>query len=135
VVAAWVATWQALVGPSYDDAIRGARRARRLRRLRRALSWPVRSGLGPPLAGRLRYALRGTPQHRVNASAAVLLLDAAEGSWNGVDPPLPALAKRSLVALGVAPAAARTDWGAAARAVAGAWDCWVLDGQRTAEPA
>jgi len=135
VVAAWVATWQALVGPSYDAAVRGARRARLRRRLRRAISWPTRSGLGPPLAERLRYALRGTPQHRVNASAAILLLAAAEEGWSGADPPLPALAKRSLAALGVAPAAAQTDWAAASRAVVGAWDCWVLDGQRTAESA
>jgi hypothetical protein len=134
VTAAWVATWRARVGPSYDDAVRGARRARLRRRLRRALSWPVRSGLGPPLAGRLRHALRGTPQHRVNASAAILLLAAVEG-WSGTGPPLPAPAKRSLEALGVAPPAALADWATAARAVVGAWDGWVLDGQRTAEPA
>ena len=135
VAAAWVTTWRAQVGPSYDDAVRGARRARLRRRLRRSLFWPTRSGLGPPLAGRLRYALSGTPQHRVNASAAILLLAAAEGGWGEADPPLPARAKRSLAALGVAPAAARTDWAAAARAVVGAWDRWVLDGQRTAESA
>jgi len=135
VVAAWVATWQALVGPSYDDAVRGARRARLRRRLRRALSWTTRSGLGPSLAGRLRYALCGTPQHRVNASAAVLLLAAAEEGWSGAGPPLPGLAKRSLAALGVAPVAERTDWAAASRAVVGAWDRWVLDGQRTVESA
>jgi hypothetical protein len=135
VAVAWVATWQARVGPSYDDAIRGARRARLRRRLRRALFWPTRSGLGPTLAGRVRYALRGTPQHRVNASAAILLLAAAKEGWSGADPPLPAQAKRSLAALGVVSAAARTDWTAAARAVVGAWDRWVLDGQRTAESA
>jgi hypothetical protein len=135
VAAAWVATWQARVGPSYDDAVRGARRARLRRRLRRALSWPTRSGLGPPLGERLRYALCGTPQHRVNASAAILLLAAAEEGWSGAGQPLTASAKRSLAALGVAPAAARTDWAAASRAVICAWDRWVLDGQRTAESA
>lgn len=135
VVAAWVATWQARVGPSYDDAIRGARRARLRRRLRRALSWPTRSGRGPSLAGRLRHGLGGTPQHRVNASAAILLLAATQEGLSGADPSLPVAAKRALAALGVAPAAARTDWAAAARAVAGAWDCWVLDGQRTVESA
>lgn len=135
VVAAWVASWQARVGPSYDDAIRGARRARLRRRLRRALFWPTRSGLGPTLAGRLRHALSGTPQHRANGSAAVLLLAAAEEGWSGAGPPLPAPAQRSLAALGVAPAEARADWAAAARAVVGAWDRWVLDGQRTAESA
>ncbi len=134
-VAAWVATWRTWVGPSYGDAVRSARRARLRRRLRRALSWPTRSGFGPPLGGRLRHALCGTPQHRANASAAVLLLAATEEGWSGADPPLPGRAKRSLAALGVAPAAALADWAAAARAVVGAWDCWVLDGQRTAEPA
>jgi hypothetical protein len=135
VAGAWVATWQARVGPSYDDAVRGARRARLRRRLRHSLSWPTRSGLGPSLAGRLRYALCGTPQHRVNAAAAILLLAAAEEGWSGTDPSLPARAKHSLAALGVVPAAARADWAAAARAVVCAWDCWVLDGQRTAESA
>jgi hypothetical protein len=135
VAAAWVATWRARVGPSYADAVRGAQRARLPRQLRRALSWPTRSGLGPPLAARLRYALRGTPQHRVNAAAAVLLLAAAETGWSGVDPPLPAGASHALAALGVVEAAALADWPAAARAVVVAWDRWVLDGQRTAEPA
>ena len=135
VAAAWVATWRARVGPSYAAAVRGARRARLRNRLRRAVSWPARSGLGPPFFQRVRHALGGTPQHRVNASAAVLLLAVAEEGWNGADAPLPSLAKRSLDALGVAPAAAATDWAAAARAVVGAWDCWVLDGQRTAGPA
>jgi hypothetical protein len=133
VAAAWVEAWQARVGPSYDDAVRSARRARLRRRLRRAFSWPTRSGLGPPLAGRLRHALSGTPQHRVNASAAVLLLAAAEEGWSGAGPPVPTLARRSLAALGVVPAAECADWAAAARAVAGAWDRWVLDGQRTVE--
>ncbi len=133
VVAAWVATWQWQAGAGYDAAVRGARRARLRRRLRRALSWPSRSGHGPSLAGRLRHALRGTPQHRVNASAAVLLVAAGEEDWSGTSPPLPAPAKRSLATLGVAPTVARTDWAAAARAVVGAWDRWVLDGQRTAE--
>jgi hypothetical protein len=135
VVAAWVAAWQARVGPTYGDAVRGARRARLRRRVRRAFSSQGRSGVGPPLAGRLRYALCGTPQHRVNASAAVLLLAAAEAGGSGVEPSLPALAKRSLAGLGVAPATAREEWATAARAVAGAWDRWVLDGQRTVEPA
>jgi hypothetical protein len=133
--AAWAATWRALTGPSYDDAVRAAARSRLRRRLRRALSWPTRSGVGPPLAGRLRHALGGTPQHRVNASAAVLLLAAAGPGWPDGDPPLPGTARRALARLGVAPAAARTDWVAAARAVTGAWDDWVLDGQRTTEPA
>jgi hypothetical protein len=135
VVTAWVATWQARVGPSYDAAVRGARRARLRRRLRRAFSRPAPSGLGPPFVERMRYAWRGTPQHRVNASAAILLLAAVEAGWSGGDSRLPALAERSLAMLGAAPARARAEWAAAARAVVGAWDRWVLDGQRTAEHA
>ena len=132
---AWVAVWRAWGGASYDDALRGARRARLRRRVRRAISWPTRSGLGPPLGARLRYALRGTPQHRVNASAAVLLLAAVTDGGSGADPPLPAAASRALAALGAAGADARSGWATAARAVVVAWDRWVLDGQRTAEPA
>jgi hypothetical protein len=131
---AWVAAWRAFGGASCDDALRGAKRSRLRRRLRRALSWPTRSGLGPHLAVRLRYALRGTPQHRVNAAAVVLLL-AAQEAGVGDAPPLPAAAARALAALGVPGAGARADWPAAARAVTVAWDRWVLDGQRTAESA
>jgi hypothetical protein len=132
--AAWVAAWRTWGGATCEDAVRGAQRARLRRRLRRALSWPARSGLGPPLAARLRYALRGTPQHRVNAAAAILLLAAGEGGA-GDEPALSATHLRSLARLGVPGAGARADWPAAARAVTVAWDRWVLDGQRTTEPA
>jgi len=132
-VAAWVAAWRWRIGPAYEDAVRAAGRARLGRRLRRALSWPARSGLGPPLSSRLRHALRGTPQHRVNAAAAVLLL-AADERGTTAEPRLPEPGVRALAALGVVEARARADWAGAARAVVRAWDRWVLDGQRTEEP-
>ena len=82
----------------------------------------------------MRHALRGTPQHRVNAAAAVLLLAASDPLARG-EPSLPDAATGALARLGVAADAARAGWPAAARAVVEAWDRWVLDGQRTAEPA
>jgi hypothetical protein len=133
-VSAWVAIWQERVGPSYEHAVRAARRSRLRRRLRRAVSWPARSGLGPPLLSRLLHAGRGTPQHRVNASAAVLLLAAAEPGWSESDPRLSAPALRALSLLGVGRTAVPADWVLAARVVVEAWDRWLLDGQRTAEP-
>ena len=133
-VAAWTALWRVRVGPSYEEVLRHARRARLRRRLRCALLWRARSGLGPALAGRMRHALRGTPQHRVNAAAAVLLLAASDPLARG-EPSLPDAATGALARLGVAADAARAGWPAAARAVVEAWDRWVLDGQRTAEPA
>jgi hypothetical protein len=130
--AAWTALWRSRVGPSYADALRHARRARLRRRLRRALMWSGRSGLGPSLADRMCHALRGTPQHRVNAAAAILLLAA---DADPAEPSLPAEVARSLATLGVVKGSARGGWPAAARTVVEAWDRWVLDGQRTAEPA
>jgi hypothetical protein len=130
----WASLWRSRVGPTYDDALRHARRARLRRRLRRALFWPDRSGLGPSALDRLWYALRGTPQHRVNAAAAVLLLAADAGAADGEEPSLPGPAARALAALGVVKASARTGWPEAAHAVTVAWDRWVLDGQRTEEP-
>jgi hypothetical protein len=81
----------------------------------------------------LRHALRGTPQHRVNAAAAVLLL-AADERGTTAEPRLPEPGVRALAALGVVEARARADWAEAARTVVRAWDRWVLDGQRTEEP-
>jgi hypothetical protein len=134
VVSAWTALWRELAGPGEDAIARAARRAPLRRRLRRALSWPTRSGSPPALGGRLRHALRGTPQHRVNASGAALLLAAAEAPWAGAVPPLPPSTGRALAALGVVGRRALGDWPAAAEAAGRAWDLWMLDGQRT-EPA
>jgi len=133
VVEAWAAVWRERVGPSLADALRSARRAPLRRRLRCALLWPARSGRGPSPASRLLHALRGTPQHRVNAAAAILLLRAAGAE--GGETAIPRDARRALAALGVVEPQALADWSRAARAVVCAWDRWVLDGQRTAEPA
>ena len=116
----------------YRSAAGFARRARLARRVRRALSSPARSGLSPSLAHRLRHALDGTPQHRVNAAAAVLLLAAVEGGVTGAPGALAPEAARALERLGLIGRSTRHDWPSAARAVLRSWDLWVLDGQRTA---
>jgi hypothetical protein len=110
-------------------ALRVAARAPIRRRARQALVAASRGGATAPLGARVRSALAGTPQHRVNASAAVLLLAAALSSGA---PALPVGALRALRALDVTPAA---DWDEARRDVVRAWDVWVLDGQRTAADA
>jgi len=121
-------------GSPYRAAVRLARRARLARRIRRSLFWHARSGAGPPLLGRLRHALDGTPQHRVNAAATVLLLAAVETRGQGApEPTLPSEAARALARLGVTDRGAEPDWARAGRAVVRAWDRWVLDGQRTGE--
>ena len=130
---AWSAVWWHHMGGDsahFDPwplAVATASRAPLRRRVRRALEPASRSGVVPPIGGRLRHLLAGTPQHRVNASATVLLMAAA---ISPAVPALPAGALRALRALGVS---AAHDWDAARRDVVRAWDLWVLDGQRTAD--
>ena len=107
----------------FARALRFAARARLRRRAREAVLFRSRSGHGPSLASRVRHAARGTPQHRVNAAAAVLLLDACSGGA------LSPSARSALAALGFPGAG---DWASASDHVTRAWDRWVLDGQRTA---
>ncbi len=132
-VSAWIATWQSQFGTSWAGVLRAARRARLRRRLRQALVWRPRSGRGPGPLARLLHATRGTPQHRVNAAAAVLLLSSESEAWSESGPRLSPGAARALAELGVVGARERADWTAAARAVVIAWDRWILDGQRTEE--
>jgi hypothetical protein len=134
-VSAWAAAWRSQVGSSYEDALRAARRARLRRRLRQAVFWPARSGQGPALVSRLAHLVRGTPQHRVNAAAAILLLAADEEEWTGASPRLSGGASRALATLGVVEAAQLADWMTTSRTVVLAWDRWILDGQRTEESA
>jgi hypothetical protein len=126
VVRCWCATWTLVFAgnerEAWDRAVRTAARAPLPRRLRRGIG---ATGAGSP-ARRLRLALAGTPQHRVNASAAVLLLAAAEAATTSA-PALPAGALRALRALGVSDAGA---WDEARRDVLRAWDDVVLGGQR-----
>jgi hypothetical protein len=106
-----------------------ARRARLRRRLRQALT-----GGGGNGAGRLSllaHSLTGTLQHRVHASAALLLLAADAGAAH----PLARPTALGLERLGVVPRSACSGWEEARRAVVFAWDRWLLDGQRTADPA
>lgn len=135
VVQAWTSVWLDLSGRAdpaaesdpYRRAVRWARRARLRRRLRQAAFFAGRAA-APPLSSRLARALHGTPQHRLNASATVLLLSAAQGPAGS--PAIGPSAARALARLGVAGSA--RGWPDAARAVVRAWDAWVLDGQRTA---
>jgi len=133
----WLLRPQAMVvgdDSPYRAAVRLARRARLARRIRRSLFWHARSGQGPPLFDRWMHALDGTPQHRVNAAAAVLLLAAVETRGRGaLEPALPAEAARALARLGVTGRGGAPDWARAGRTVLRAWDHWVLDGQRTGD--
>jgi hypothetical protein len=130
---AWSAVWWHHEGGTSERfdpwplATETASRAPLRRRVRRALEPASRSGVTPPIGGRLRHLLAGTPQHRVNASASVLLIAAAVSPSA---PALPAGALRALRSLGVSDA---RDWEQARAQVVRAWDLWVLDGQRTAE--
>ena len=153
---AWVTLWRDRVaavtgarpGPAADRdpyaiAHHAARRASLRRRARQALTFSARSGAGPGLIERLRFWRRGTPQHRLGASAAVMLIRAvteaaATGSPvvepgaripPGADPA--ALWRAALARLGVV-----AHPGVAAEAeleLVRCWDRWVLDGQRSAE--
>ncbi len=131
-VGAWrprSAAWRAGAGEDpYRQAVAFASRARARRRLRHALSFRARSGQGPPALDRWRYAVRGTPQHRLNATAAVLVLAAAESEPPRLTPP----ASRALITLGVVGRELAHDWERATVAAVRLWDRWVLDGQRTA---
>lgn len=132
-VQAWCAVWWILQGDGprepWARALRVASRAPVRRRARQALLAASRGGATSPLGTRVRAALAGTPQHRVNGSATVLLLAAALSPGT---PALPVGALRALAALDVT---AASDWNEVRRDVVRAWDLWVLDGQRTAEDA
>lgn len=125
VVRAWCAVWWLLGEETRRDpwqrALAVGSRAPLRRRVRRAWAGPA----SVPLAERLLHLLAGTPQHRVNASAAVLLLAAASSSGT---PALPVGALRALRTLGVSDA---PGWDTARAEIVRAWDLGVLDGQRT----
>jgi len=73
----WWLRWSERAAPGVDaarfesTARRAASRARLRRRLRMALRPELAAA--PPLARRLEFALAGTPQHRLNASAGAFL--------------------------------------------------------------
>jgi hypothetical protein len=147
----WVRTWSALEHPdvpampdiagadpfafAQTRALAAGRRGRMRRRVREALLYSARSGRGPGFAGRLRFALAGTPAHRVNAAATLLLLDAdAQGleapeAGRAAATPLLPSTRVALRQLGVVKDVERVDWAAASHAVVRAWDDWVLDGR------
>jgi hypothetical protein len=126
-VRAWCAVWWWLFDRAgrepWSRARQVAARAPLRRRLRRGLFAP-----GPAsLADRARRMLAGTPQHRVNGSAAILLLSAAAAAGT---PVLSPSALRTLRALGVTRA---TTWAEARAEVMRAWDRIVLGGRRGTE--
>lgn len=130
---AWSAVWWGLAdGPAdpWARALARAARAPLARRWRRSLAFRARGGATPALAERLSHAGAGTPQHRVNGTAVVLVLAAA---LTGREPVLPAGAVRALRALGVTGDGA--DWDTRRGEAVRAWDRWILDGQRTADGA
>jgi len=135
-VRGWARAWQAAGARSAPvpaepvaRALALARRARLRRRVREALA-PDAPG-GPGRRALLAHAADGTLRHRVHASATLLLLAAAGGAGHALPPPVSA----ALARLGVVPRAACAAFDEAAAAVVRAWDRWLLDGQRTAEPA
>jgi predicted nucleotidyltransferase len=106
---------------------RAAGRASLRRRARAAVSFAARGGAGPGLLDRLRYWARGTPQHRLGASAAVMILRATAG------PDAPDDWRAALAWLGVVRRPGEATQ--AERELVRCWDRWVLDGQRTTEGA
>jgi hypothetical protein len=95
------------------------------------VAFPTRGGLGPGTRSRWRFASRGTPQHRLNASASILVLAAADGDDGARLAPATTSALARLGAVEV-----RRDhaWHDAASRALRTWDRWMLDGQRFAEP-
>jgi hypothetical protein len=158
-VEAWVALWRERVAalPGATAAVGGgarrddyaaarfaARRARLRRRARQALFFNARSGAGPGLLERVWFWTRGTPQHRLGASAAVMLVHAvASRAAATSETPAPAEPgsergrgpaggwRDTMAWLGVVRHPGEPD--SVARELVRSWDRWVLDGQRTAE--
>jgi hypothetical protein len=127
-VTAWVAVWRHLTGAGARDldthALRLAARGSWPRRVRRSLAF--RSAGAPSLVRRMRAASHGTPQHRLNASATVLLIAAAASPG---EPVLDRAAVRALRSLDVTPRDA-TSWAVCARFLVRCWSDWVLGGRR-----
>jgi len=132
---AWVREWRSTAvgtaqGLEFDEiALRAARRARLRRRLRLALRPGPRAGRRAPAVSRLRFAVPGTPQHRLNASAAALLaalveLDTSSARRAEIERRL----ARVLARLGVVPAGLEV--GRAARGLIAAWENWILEAPR-----
>jgi hypothetical protein len=137
--AVWEQAWRRVVanasesGDPFDAARAAAARAPWRRRLRQAVTFRprARGAAAPGLPERLARAAAGTPIHRLNASAACVVMLRRRILEAGGEPGRPAdlaAARRSLAALGVLdPSLGPTD---AARAALGLWDGWVLDGRR-----
>jgi hypothetical protein len=136
-VRSWVALWADLVRPGTPSepfertAIAAARRARLRRRVRLALRHHSRSGRGPRFAERLARTLVGTPQHRLNASAAAFLAAACAARDAGASGSEVVRARLSLLLDRLGAVRATGDEAVTARELVTTWDGWVLDGQRS----
>jgi hypothetical protein len=123
---AWVAVWRHVTDAGAADpfvhAVRLAARASWPRRLRRSL-FPAADPTS--FARRWRAASRGTPQHRLNASAAILLIAAASAEGG---PALEPKAMRALRTLDVTPEP--RSWRECAATLLARWNEWVLGGRR-----
>jgi len=137
--AAWEQAWRRVVANApasrvpFEDARRAAARAPWRRRLRQAITFRprARGAAAPGIVERLGRAAAGTPVHRLNASAACVVMLRRRILEAGGEPGRPAdlaAAGRALAALGVLDPSLRP--ADAARAALALWDGWVLDGRR-----
>ena len=128
VVRGWVELWRRMHdaapdAPPWPTLLESARRAPFKRRIREAWTFRASGGRGPSLPGRLAHAIAGTPQHRLNATAAAVLLhEAAPETGDSAE------FERALSTLGVVRDTRGAD---AATQVVRFWDRWILGGQRT----
>ena len=133
-VRSWTSLWheagaRLAAGAPEEPVARALALARRARLRRRVREVFAPRGENAPRPGlRLWPSLGGTLQHRVHASAALLL----HASGLGGASPLSPRTAAALARLGVVPDRACAAWAPAATAVVAAWDGWLLDGQRTA---
>ena len=134
-VRGWVRTWSRLTAPmlpgdtAIPRAVALAARAPARRRLRQAIAFDARGGPGPAFWQRWRFAALGTPQHRLNASATILLIAASsEGAAT-----LSGAARGALRRLGAVPMTVDDDFTTAAASAVRRWDQWILGGQHGEE--
>jgi hypothetical protein len=129
---AWVRVWRALNARGSEPwefervALAAARRSRLLRRARLALQPESHAGRRAPLVPRLAFAVTGTPQHRLNASAGAFLAAVCEAqSAPASRVAIERRLARVLSRLGaVRPV---SDPGATARELVRRWESWILE--------
>lgn len=132
VARAWEASWRRHVAGGTEDeapevtALRAARRAPLRRRYREALTFRPRTAGGPNLGELLRLAPLGTPQHRLNAMAALIVMRSSRPEKSDWWPPFPKSTFRALVALGMDDQSLKTPW----ISLIGMWSRWITHSRR-----